>query len=74
MFYLLILDEPTNYLDLDSIISLNKWFENFQGELILIFRGHGLNQTVCNIIIEILDDGSIIDRRMTFDEYYEKKQ
>ena len=68
----LILDEPTNHLDLESITSLNKGLENFQGELILTSRDHELNQTVCNRIIEILDDGSIIDRRMTFDEYYEK--
>ena len=69
----LILDEPTNHLDLESITSLNKGLENFEGELILTSRDHELNQTVCNRIIEILDDGSIIDRRMTFDEYYEKK-
>lgn len=68
----LILDEPTNHLDLESITSLNKGLENFGGELILTSRDHELNQTVCNRIIEILDDGSIIDRRMTFDEYYEK--
>ena len=69
----LILDEPTNHLDLESITSLNKGLENFQGELILTSRDHELNQTVCNRIIEILDDGSIIDRRMTFDEYYERR-
>ena len=69
----LILDEPTNHLDLESITSLNKGLENFQGELILTSRDHELNQTVCNRIIEILDDGSIIDRKMTFDEYYERK-
>ncbi len=69
----LILDEPTNHLDLESITSLNKGLENFQGELILTSRDHELNQTACNRIIEILDDGSIIDRRLTFDEYYEKK-
>ncbi len=69
----LILDEPTNHLDLESITSLNKGLENFGGELILTSRDHELNQTVCNRIIEILDDGSIIDRRMTFDEYYERK-
>ena len=69
----LILDEPTNHLDLESITSLNKGLENFQGELILTSRDHELNQTVCNRVIEILDDGSIIDRRMTFDEYYERK-
>lgn len=69
----LILDEPTNHLDLESITSLNKGLENFGGELILTSRDHELNQTVCNRIIEILDDGSIIDRRMTFDEYYGRK-
>ncbi len=66
----LILDEPTNHLDLESITSLNKGLEKFQGELILTSRDHELNQTVCNRIIEILDDGSIIDRRLSFDEYY----
>ena len=69
----LILDEPTNHLDLESITSLNKGLEKFGGELILTSRDHELNQTVCNRIIEILDDGSIVDRRMTFDEYYERK-
>ena len=66
----LILDEPTNHLDLESITSLNKGLENFAGELILTSRDHELNQTVCNRIIEIKDDGTIIDRRLTFDEYY----
>ena len=69
----LLLDEPTNHLDLESITSLNKGLENFEGELILTSRDHELNQTVCNRIIEILDDGTIIDRRLTFDEYYEKR-
>ena len=66
----LILDEPTNHLDLESITSLNKGLENFVGELILTSRDHELNQTVCNRIIEIKDDGTITDRRLTFDEYY----
>lgn len=66
----LILDEPTNHLDLESITSLNKGLENFDGELILTSRDHELNQTVCNRIIEIKDDGTIIDRRLTFDEYF----
>ena len=68
----LILDEPTNHLDLESITSLNKGLEKFQGELIMTSRDHELNQTVCNRIIEILDDGSIIDRKLSFDEYYER--
>ena len=66
----LILDEPTNHLDLESITSLNKGLENFDGELILTSRDHELNQTVCNRIIEIKDDGTIIDRRLNFDEYF----
>ena len=66
----LILDEPTNHLDLESITSLNKGLENFEGELILTSRDHELNQTVCNRIIEIKDDGTIVDRRLTFDEYF----
>lgn len=67
----LLLDEPTNHLDLESITSLNKGLENFQGELIMTTRDHELNQTVCNRIIEILPDGTIKDRRLTYDEYYE---
>ena len=67
----LLLDEPTNHLDLESITSLNKGLENFQGELIMTTRDHELNQTVCNRIIEILPDGNIKDRRLTYDEYYE---
>ena len=66
----LLLDEPTNHLDLESITSLNKGLENFQGELLLTSRDHELNQTVCNRIIEIKEDGTIVDRRMSFDEYY----
>ena len=69
----LIFDEPTNHLDLESITSLNKGLENFQGELLLTTRDHELNQTVCNRIIEIKEDGTIIDRRMSFDEYYSLK-
>ncbi len=70
----LLLDEPTNHLDLESITSLNKGLENFQGELIMTTRDHELNQTVANRVIEILPDGSIKDRRLTFDEYYEKEK
>ena len=70
----LLLDEPTNHLDLESITSLNKGLENFQGELIMTSRDHELNQTVANRIIEILEDGTIRDRRVTFDEYFEQNK
>lgn len=70
----LILDEPTNHLDLESITSLNKGLINFQGEVIFTSRDYELNSTVANRIIEILDDGTIIDRCVPYEEYIEKKQ
>ena len=69
----LILDEPTNHLDLESITSLNKGLINFQGEVMFTSRDYELNSTVANRIIEILDDGTIIDRCVPYEEYIEKK-
>lgn len=65
----LILDEPTNHLDLESITSLNKGLINFQGEVLFTSRDYELNSTVANRIIEILDDGTIIDRCVPYEEY-----
>ena len=65
----LVLDEPTNHLDLESITSLNKGLENFKGGILMTTRDYELNATVCNRIIEILHNGKIIDRYMTYDEY-----
>jgi len=69
----LILDEPTNHLDLESITSLNKGLVNFEGELLIASHDHELISTVANRIIEILPDGSIIDKRTDYDNYLEKK-
>lgn len=68
----LVLDEPTNHLDLESITSLNKALEKFSGEVIFTSRDHELNSTVGNRIIKILDDGSIVDRYLDYDEFLEK--
>ena len=68
----LILDEPTNHLDLESITSLNKGLINFQGEVLFTSRDYELNSTVTNRVIEILDDGSIIDRCVPYEEYIQK--
>ena len=70
----LVLDEPTNHLDLESITALNKGLVNFTGNILLTSRDHELNSTVTNRIIEIKDDGSILDRYMTYDEYLESKK
>ena len=65
----LILDEPTNHLDLESITSLNKGMNKFQGEILFTTGDYELNNTVANRIIEILDDGTIIDKRMNYEDY-----
>ena len=68
----LILDEPTNHLDLESITSLNKGLCNFQGEVLFTTRDYELNRTVANRVIEILDDGKIIDRQIPYEEYIDR--
>ncbi len=64
----LLLDQPTNHLDLESIAALNNGLEAFKYNLIFSCHDHQLTQTVANRIIEITDDG-IIDRRCSYDEY-----
>ena len=64
----LVLDQPTNYLDLESIAALNNGLESFKYNIIFSCHDHQLTQTVANRIIEITDDG-IIDRVCTYDEY-----
>ena len=70
----LILDEPTNHLDLESITSLNNALIKFNGPVIFTSKDHQFMQTIANRIIEILDDGTIIDKRCTYDEYMENKK
>lgn len=70
----LILDEPTNHLDLESITSLNKGLVNFKGELLFTSRDYELNSTVTNRVIEIKDDGTIIDRSIPYEEYLNNKE
>ena len=64
----LLLDQPTNHLDLESIAALNNGLEAFKYNIIFSCHDHQLTQTVANRIIEITDDG-IIDRVCTYDEY-----
>ena len=70
----LILDEPTNHLDLESITALNNGLMRFEGEILFASHDHQFIQTVANRIIEIKSDGTIIDRRMTYDQYLEEKK
>ena len=68
----LVLDDPTNHLDLESITSVNKGLEKFPG--VLLFNSHDqeMIQTLANRIIEITP-GGIMDRKTTLEEYLENK-
>ncbi len=67
---LVVLDQPTNHLDLESIQSFNEGCISFPGVVLLTSHDHTFIQTVANRIIELTPKG-IIDRLMTFDEYME---
>lgn len=68
-----ILDQPTNHLDLESIQSFNEGCQNFPGIVLMTSHDHTFMQTVANRVIELTPKG-IIDRLMTFDEYMEDKR
>ena len=65
----LILDEPTDHLDMESITALNNGLIKFPGVLLFSSRDHQIVQTTANRIIEIMPNGSIIDKITTYDEY-----
>ena len=68
----LMLNEPTNHLDLESITAFNNSLKNFKGTVLFTTPDHEFSQTVANRIIELTPSG-IIDRYMTFDEYMDDK-
>ena len=68
-----VLDQPTNHLDLESIQSFNEGCQNFPGIVLMTSHDHTFMQTVANRVIELTPKG-IIDRLMTFDEYMEDKR
>ena len=68
----LLLDQPTNHLDLESITALNKGLENVKCNVLVASHDHQLVQTVCNRIFDFTADGKLVDRSMTYDEYLEQ--
>ncbi len=64
----LLMNEPTNHLDLESITAFNNSLKNFKGTLICSTSDHAFSQTLGNRILELTPNG-VIDRHMTFDEY-----
>ena len=71
---ILILDQPTNHLDLESITAVNSGLKAFKGNVIFASHDHEFVNTVANRIIDIREDGTIVDRMCTFDEYIEMKR
>ncbi len=67
----LIFDEPTNHLDMESITALNQGMIKFPGVELFSCHDHQVVQTTANRIIEILPNGSIVDKITTYDEYLE---
>ena len=70
----LMLDEPTDHLDMESITALNNGLIKFPGVVIFSSRDHQFVQTTANRIIEIMPNGQIIDKITTYDEYLESDE
>lgn len=68
----LILDQPTNHLDLESITALNNGLIDYKSVILFASHDHQFIQTIANRIIDIAEEG-IIDKRMSYDEYLEYK-
>lgn len=69
----LLMNEPTNHLDLESITTLNNSLINFKGNILLASHDHEMLETVCNRVIELTPTGAI-DREVTYDEYLADKK
>ncbi|MBP5595100.1 MAG: ATP-binding cassette domain-containing protein, partial [Pseudobutyrivibrio sp.] len=70
----LMLDEPTDHLDMESITALNTGLQKFSGVILFSSRDHEIVQTTANRIIEILPNGQMIDKMTTYDEYLESDE
>ena len=66
-----LLDQPTNHLDMESIQAVNKGLEAFTGVVLLASHDHEMLQSTCNRVIAFQPDGTIVDRYGTYDEYLE---
>ena len=64
-----LLDQPTNHLDMESIQAVNKGLEAFPGVVFLASHDHEMLSSVCNRVIAFQPDGTIIDRMGTYDEF-----
>ena len=70
----ILLDQPTNHLDMEAIQAVNKGLCAFPGNILLASHDHELLQTACNRVIEFQPDGTILDRPGTYDDYLDWKR
>ena len=66
-----LLDQPTNHLDMESIQAVNKGLEAFTGVVLLASHDHEMLESTCNRVIAFQPDGTIVDRYGTYDDYLE---
>ena len=71
---MLIVDQPTDHLDLESITAVNNGMSAFKGNILFSSHDYEILNTVANRIIEILPDGSFIDRQGSYEDYLEYKK
>ena len=71
---ILVMDEPTNHLDMESITALNNGLIKFPGVVLFTSQDHQFIQTLANRIVEILPNGSMIDKITTYDEYLDSDE
>ncbi|WP_206457946.1 ABC-F family ATP-binding cassette domain-containing protein [Anaerovorax sp. IOR16] len=69
----LVLDQPTNHLDLESITAVNNGLIDFKGNLLFASHDHEFIQTIANRIIEFTEEG-MLDRTCTYDEYIQEQR
>jgi ATPase subunit of ABC transporter with duplicated ATPase domains len=69
----LVLDQPTNHLDLESITAVNNGLIDFKGAMLFSSHDHQFIQTIANRIIEIKKDGTIVDMACNYDEFLSQK-
>ena len=69
----LVLDDPTNHLDLESITALNNGLISFKGSILFTSHDHQFVQTIANRVIEVTPNG-IVDKQVTYDEYLENDE
>lgn len=68
----LIFDQPTNHLDLESITAVNNGLMAYKGSLLFASKDHQFVDTIANRIVEFFDDGTYRDRSMSYDDYVDE--